>query len=428
MPTITIRLTKASIDRLRQEASTHPAAVKGVLLVKDQLNPRLFLRIGPSTAMWRLRLRKGRDSWTWRSLRPWPDLTPEQARREADAYLGEIAEGVDPLPAQKPATVPTWAEYSTAFLDWCSNRPRPVSPATLANYAQQFRDHVLPRWGSVRIDETTRADVQELHITIGKEKPTTANRVLALVKASLNHALDLEIITRNPAQRLKPYRETRRERAFTRAEMARIFSAIAVEEELGKGPAPKREGEAVPGIRGGRGKFEVQSRGISPACASLFRLLAWTGARRREISEALWEWVDLDARVIRIPADRHKTGSRTGQARLIYLDSRGLAEVEKLASIRTGAYLIPGADPAKPLADPKKSWRRVLLRAEVEYAPLHTLRHTWISSMIDAGAAPAMVQRAAGHLRYSTTEAYLHTEEDAVHKEIARVVDLGLAE
>lgn len=51
----------------------------------------------------------------------------------------------------------------------------------------------------------------------------------------------------------------------------------------------------------------------------IVRLLSLTAARRDEIASLRWSEVDLDAREIRLPKERHKMGRKTGKGRLIFL-------------------------------------------------------------------------------------------------------------
>jgi hypothetical protein len=59
-----------------------------------------------------------------------------------------------------------------------------------------IRRYVLPRWGKLRFDRITRADVRTLVLRI--EAPVLANQVLAATSALFSWAMTQDIVDRNP--------------------------------------------------------------------------------------------------------------------------------------------------------------------------------------------------------------------------------------
>ena len=86
----------------------------------------------------------------------------------------------------------------------------------------------------------------------------------------------------NPCRHVERYRERRRERFLSPAELARLGDALA----------------------------EMESEGSeTPSVVAAIRLLVFTGARRGEIVGLRWEWVDPERRCLRLPDS--KTGAKT---------------------------------------------------------------------------------------------------------------------
>jgi integrase len=63
------------------------------------------------------------------------------------------------------------------------------------------------------------------------------------------------------------------------------------------------------------------------------RLALLAGMRKGEIQKLRWEWIDLDAGEVRIPADSHKTGKKTGKPRIVHLCSALVDDLK--ATVRT---------------------------------------------------------------------------------------------
>ena len=81
-----------------------------------------------------------------------------------------------------------------------------VSPDTERCYKYQMRN--FARWmqesqGKVDMDQVTTADLLAYRQSIEHLASSTQNRYLAVVKSFFNWALDMEIISKNPAERLK---------------------------------------------------------------------------------------------------------------------------------------------------------------------------------------------------------------------------------
>ena len=57
-------------------------------------------------------------------------------------------------------------------------------PKSVANDRLLLRKHILPTLGQRRVGDVTRADIEKLHLRIGKQAPTTANRAIAMLSKS----------------------------------------------------------------------------------------------------------------------------------------------------------------------------------------------------------------------------------------------------
>jgi integrase len=186
-----------------------------------------------------------------------------------------------------------------------------------------------------------RAQCGYLHI--GKTKPVTANRLLALIGATYSYGLRSgrlpERLT-NPASGIERFREQIRERFLSESELYRLGEAIREAETVG-----------IPWIKQSKSKHarkrENRITNIGPHAAAALRLLIFTGARLREILELRWDHVDLQRGLLFLPDS--KTGKKT-----IVLGAAALAVLENLP--RIGNFVIAGADNERPRADLQRPW------------------------------------------------------------------------
>jgi hypothetical protein len=272
------RITKRAADALRAEG-------RDAFLWDGEIRG-LGLRCRPGgSKTYFLKVRIGnRQRWLTigRHGAPW---TAETARKEALRLLSEVASGVDPAAMREQRKDdPTVAEFAVRYdAEYVGLHKKPRS-------AQEDRRHlrlyVLPALRQRLLKDVRREDIAKLHHSLAAT-PVTANRVLQLLSAMFNRAIEWGVIPEgaNPCRRVKRYREQRRERFLSEAELARLGEALSLAEQDGS---------------------------ASPAAVAAIRLLILTGARLSEILTLEWHFIDLERAAIFLP------DSKTGQ-KPIYL-------------------------------------------------------------------------------------------------------------
>ena len=71
-------------------------------------------------------------------------------------------------------------------------------------------------------------------------------------------------------------------------------------------------------------------------------------------------------------------------------------------------WVFPGKDPSKPLSSPRKAWCRASTKADVVYARMHDIRHSFASACVRSGPSLYAVQNLLGHASPATTQRYAH--------------------
>ena len=187
-------------------------------------------------------------------------------------------------------------------------RPK-LKARTATEYQRTARLHILPRLGRRPIGELKRQDIARLHHELA-DKPYQANRTLALLSKFFGWAEKhgLRPDGSNPCRHVEKYREGRRERFLSQAELARLGDAL-------------REAE--------------QDKSCSPWVIAAIRLLTLTGARRNEILTLQWEHVSEEHGCLMLP------DSKTGR-KAVRLSPPSLAVLHAIPRLEGNPYVICG--------------------------------------------------------------------------------------
>jgi len=372
------RITKRTVDEAR-------AAGGKRLLLWDQELAGFGLKVTPSgvkSYVFQYRVgggRRGRQRMITigRHGAPW---TPDQARREALRLLGEITRGGDPLSSRTTERqAPTLAEFSERYLSEHADVHK--TPRSAAEDRRTLAKHVLPALGSIKLKDITSEDLRRFHLA-RRETPIAANRALALMSHMFTFARDHGLIEGNPASGIKRFKEERRNRFLSEAELARLGDALAQHREKFYGPV-----------------------------AQAIRLLAFTGARLSEILTLKWDYLDWEHGLARLP--RSKTGPK-----VIYLNPPALDTLSELPRIAGNPYVLPGRRAGEHLTAVglQHAWRMVGAAAGLEGARLHDLRHSFASFGAAGGMGLPVIGALLGHARAATTERYAHLSADPLRR------------
>ena len=314
---------------------------------------------------------------------PW---TPEAARIKAKRILLAQVEGTDiSNERSREKTVeapPTVEEFGQQFL--LTYGAAHLKASSLKAYRLNFKNHVVPALGRLRVDEVTREDVEELHFRIGSKngKPYAANRVRALLHRIFQEAEAKEIRPQrsNPARGgsagIKSFKETARRRYLSADEWAKLGQAIA---EL--------EGKESPWVLAG------------------FKLLCYTGCRCSEIFRLKWSEVDLDRGVLELTDS--KSGPKTTP-----LGTAATTILADLPKVAGNDHVIPGWRTGRAFTGEGKVWERIRARAGLEGVRIHDLRHSFASVAVSDGAGLPLLGSVLGHSQPATTQRYSHIAQD----------------
>lgn len=381
------KLTKRTVDALKPGPRT-------VFLMDDSL-PGFGVRLTPAGVksyvfQWgrgrslRRRLTIGRHGAPW---------TPDSARSEAKRLRGEVAKGGDPAAIRAAAhRAPTVKEFSGRFLT------EHVEPKTKPSSARAYRSLlstvILPAFGPKKLADVTRADVSRLHHS-KRGAPYAANRTLAVLSKMFNlaEAWGIRPDGSNPCRHVAKFRERRRERFLSAAELLRVGDALLVAEREGILSTPKA-----------RGKRPLKSLKVSPYATAALRLLLMTGCRLSEIVTLRWDYLDEEHKCLRLP------DSKTG-AKAVHLSAPAFQLLSNLARVDDSPFVFVGRSKGSFKGLPHV-WHRVRKLAGVPDVRIHDLRHSFASFGAAGGESLLIIGALLGHRTPGMTARYAHLSDD----------------
>jgi integrase len=370
------KLTKRLVESLQPEPARDYA-------VCDSELPGFAVRVWPSgkkvyTLVYRSRSRTQRKL----SFGPHGALTCEEARNLARQAISDAKHGEDPADRKRRDKAErTLGAVLEEFLS--QHVDAKLKGSSAGGYRRLARLYIEPALGRQRLGDVTRADIARFHHKLA-EKPYRANRALAVLSKFFNwcekHALRPD--GSNPCRHISKYRESRRERFLSQAELARLGEALSA-----------AEGE----------------RTATPWTIAAIRLLVLTGARLSEVLTLRWEFVDSERGLLLLP------DSKTGR-KAITLNGPALKVLSEIWRLPDNPFVVCGEKPGAHLVNLEKPWRRIRAAAGLEGVRLHDLRHTFASVAAAGGASLPLIGNLLGHSQPATTARYAHLSADPVRQ------------
>lgn len=315
------------------------------------------------------------------------DLTPDHLTYFMRRRLVTKAEAAEM--AASPAEIPTLGDLSKTILSRSEIECRPAVHAT-----NKGRVNVLLRYfgEDTPVTNITREQVDAYRAERlktpaetreGTVSPSTINKEITKLAQMLDAAIENGVVLINHARKARPLKDLRQRkpRALTMNEITRLLEAC--------------------------GKHPELLHGLS---REIILIYLYTGMRRSELVFLKCEDIDLVNRRIIIQSDIDPEGfiPKSRRARVIGLARNLLPVIEPF--MKTGRKYLLGGD--KILEHPNSVTRAFRVLAVEAKLPksisLHSLRHTYITHLVESGENPRRVQYLAGHAHLSTTEQYLH--------------------
>ena len=316
----------------------------------------------------------------------------QEARVRAHQMKQMVEDGGDPkVEAGRFKDVPTFAEFvQTRYMPYAKIKKRSWSTDEII-----LRLHLLPIFGELRMSRITRSDVVAMHHAAKQNNYAagTCNRMLILMKFVYNCAIRWDILPAdgNPCAGVEPLDDNgARERYLSQTEVQKLFNEL----------------DANPNVQVGQ----------------VIRLLLYTGARKREILDARWEYIDFVRSLLTVPL------SKSGKPRHIPLSDAAVTLLKKLPRRDDIPWVFFNPKTNKPPVSIFYAWSTIRKKVGLQDVRLHDLRHSFASFLVNSGRSLYEVQRLLGHHDPKVTMRYAHLSPagllDAVNI-VGAVIDLN---
>ena len=306
-----------------------------------------------------------------------PSVSVKDARQKCHEAKATLARDCDPAAEREERLgIPTFAAYAVDYLAWARQHKR-----SWRDDESRLNLELVPRFGKLTLDAITPRDIQRMHAEI-RERTTnsTANRYLGLMGRMYSLANEWQVYDKNPAHKVKKVAENApRERFLSREEIARLLEAL----------------DASP----------------SRTAADALKFLIFTGLRKNEALQLEWKRVNLSDGTV------YLAQTKSGKPRTVVLNTLARELLQQRWENREGdhPFVFPGRYAGQHFSSPQKAFDEALKKAKIEgNVVIHTLRHSFASLAINAGATLYDVSKLLGHSTTQTTTRYAHHERGAL--------------
>ena len=246
-------------------------------------------------------------------------------------------------------------------------------------------------------------------------KTSTINRDIASIKAVFNRAVDFEVLEKSPIAKVKKAHEdsSPRVRYLSDFERSSLLRALSEREERrcqerdnANQWRKERNYPLYPDFR----KLHFTDYLVPMVIVSLH-----TGMRRGEVFTLEWDCVDFDAETITIVAE----AAKSKKTRHVPINRTCLKALKRWRSqCNKRQKLVFASATGTRFDNVKKSWKALLVSAEITRFRWHDMRHDFASRLAMAGADLNAIRELLGHCDYEMTLRYAHLAPKHKHNAV----------
>ena len=321
-------------------------------------------------------------------------LTAEQARKEAQKIIGQIATGIDPI-AERLAAKMSAITLNDVFEDYIKAR-KSLKHNTLYNY-RRVLTIAFESWGKKPLVSITKDKVAKHHEKLGKEHGEAyANLAMRLLRALFNFAAGQyedahgrTMITENPVKRLSQtrawYRVERRQSFIKSHDLAAWYQGVQA----------------------------LQNETLR----DYLLVLILTGLRRQEAATLRWDQIDLTAKTLTVLDTKNHESHTLPLSNYLYelLLSRSQTKIND--------YVFPGTGAAGYIIEPRKQMVHVTKASGVHFT-VHDLRRSFITFAEGLDISAYALKRLMNHkMNGDITAGYIVTDVERLRKPMQQITD-----
>lgn len=288
--------------------------------------------------------------------------------------------------------------------EWLTEQNGSVKQKTFARYAEIVKNNIAPAIGGVELNDLTSKQVRAFVTKLGEDHAdNTILQIVGVLKRALACATQEDIINRNPAQGIVLKRRQQKVEPLTEIEQR------AIEKYIFNTRRPYYYGILI---------------------------ALYTGVRIGELLALTWRDVDMKSRTITvsktagtlkvcdgpnpyISSPKTEAGKRTipypKQLQPLFKELKNLGN-EYVVSTRGGNFMT--------VYGYQKAFARLLERLGLRHKGFHSLRHTYATRAIEAGADIKTLSEMLGHSSPTVTiTRYCHSTDKQKNKICEKIGD-----
>lgn len=358
-----------SEDLLKQ----HARPKSGQVFAWDDLVAGFGVRFTPTATAFIVQWRDGVGAKRRETLKRWPGCSVKDARNLARVRLSRAVasrESGGDVPLR--LAMRAWCDRKADVAKW-RPRYRAKVDGIIAMYVEGIESarveltptarRAIEVLGRKPVATVTRSEVLAVSDAI---KPGAAEQFLAILSSAFNDFYEREWVAGNPARNRLRVTGGRRVRHRTPSEKEFIALWRAFQEE-------------------------------GDPAAGAFTLIAFTGARRREVSSLRHDELDLEASTWTLPAARRKTGRKDPEPFVLQLHPHAVEILRRQPVLEGSPFVFWGRRDRRPFDFHHSMIDRVRERVSVTDWRLHDIRRFVRSGMARIGVPQAVAELCLGH-------------------------------
>lgn len=342
-------------------------------LYSDDKVKGLYLRItdkDTKSFLIRYRINGNQKKYT---IGGYPELSCSAARDIALQLKAGVARGIDPL-VEKYGDRHS-QNFEHFVKEFLKVKSRFLRESTITSYRKHFFNaYLIPKFGKYDLSDITQRELEIYHAGF-ESKPRMGNRLIEIMNLVFNAAIEWDILQKNPAKKVKKFKEHKRERYLSEKEIEALLGALQGEDE---------------------------------ANVNAIKLILFTGSRKSEVLTARWRDFDLQNAMWIKPA------SLTKQNKSSHIPLNGAALQIIQSMKKKHDFLFYNEKTGTHTKDLKKFWAKICKKAEIEDCTIHDLRHTFASTLVNSGVALEIISKLVGHSNIRTTQRYSHLSNQSL--------------
>lgn len=330
----------------------------------------------------------------------YPELTVEQARKEAQKLLGKIATGIDPLAERREQKAKS-VTLEQVFNDYLNAR-KTLKQTTITDYHRIMKES-FHDWRNKPLLSITKDMIAKRHATRGEASEARANLAMRFLRALFNFAAGeyedakgQSLILENPVKRLSHtrawYRVQRRQTMIKAHELPAWYNAVMDFQD-------------------------ERSTGKSAIMRDYFLLILFTGLRREEAVRLTWDQVDLVAKTITI------TDTKNHQKHVLPLSDFLYNLLKSRQQNSATQFVFPGCGKTGYIVEPRKAMKKVIEKSGVSFT-LHDLRRTFITIAESLDIPAYALKRLMNHkMNHDVTAGYIVMDVERLRIPMQMITD-----